>query len=139
MSKLRREKQTNSIYKPIYVFLFSILPLCYFLYNYGSNVIFYFDQVEGVGTVIDITKKGEIEFSYMHKGSNEKVELITNSYKKDKLTQIDKKRELDILYSNHIPEMVVIKNIEPKPDFIISLFLILIWTIPLLFYKDIRI
>ncbi len=138
MNDTNRLEQNNSKYKLVYVLLFSVLPFCWFLYSVGPNVVFYFDKIEGVGFITNINKQGELEFYYKHKVLNKKVELISGCYKKEKLRVIAEQEDVDILYSRYFPEMVVLIDYDQQPDFILSLLLILIWTIPMFFYKEIK-
>ncbi|MGK0365777.1 MAG: hypothetical protein ACI85O_002845 [Saprospiraceae bacterium] len=133
----KRLKRYKEVRKFIYVLTFAFFPFCWFVYDLGPNIVFYFDNVKGTATITNITRGKVVEFHYYHEYLDRKVKLVSNGYKKESIEKIASQKSVDINYSINFPEMVELKGLGRRPDFFMSLFLILIWTVPLFIYKDI--
>lgn len=134
-----RFKRYKRFRKFLYVLTFSFFPFCWYVYDLGPNIVFYFDQIEGTATITKITRGSVIEFYYYHERLDRKVKLVSSGYKKENIEKIASQKSIDIKYSNFFPEMVALKGIGRRPDFFMSLFLILVWTPPFFLYKEIDI
>ena len=134
-----RLKRYKKIRKFIYVLTFSFFPFCWFVYDLGPNIVFYFDQMEGTATITKITRVNVVKFHYHHERLDREVKLVSSGYNKESMAKLTLGKLVDIKYSNFFPTVVVLEGVDGHPDFIISLFLILFWTTPLFIYKEIDI
>jgi len=133
----KRLKMYKEVRKFIYVITFSFLPFCWFVYDFGPNIVFYISNERGTATITNITRDNMVEFHYYHERLDRKIKLVSSRKKKEKIEKIASQKSFDITYSNFLPKMVVLESIDRRPDFILSLLLISFWTIPIFIYKDI--
>lgn len=119
-----------------YAWLFIYLFILFFLgiIVRGPSISFFFDQKNGKATITDIQDNGRIDLHYFHQPKEKTIRLAYICYDKHKLTQLKSKSTWDILYSTYFSEQIAIIEVDGKPD-PLGFILIVILTIPLLFFK----
>lgn len=123
--------------KYIYFFVFCVFPFIWAVYEFGPDVVFYFDQIQGEAKIISVNKN-QIKFNYFHENLSEQINLISKIDDLKKIKKLKGKTNWSIIYSKTYPERVSLTGIDPKPGLLSSIY-ILIWVIPLLFFKKLNI
>ena len=121
-------------WKIVYYFMFCIIPLSFSLYNFGPDIIFYFDEVEGKARIHRVMKHNVI-VDYYHKPLNADVRINFKVNTTNKIKKLSAVEEWDILYSSNFPERAILVGINEKPAFG-SLIFIMIFVFPLFFTKS---
>jgi len=115
----------------INMFLMFFLPFCWVVYNYGPNLVFYFDQTTGVAKMKSIGEK-RVDFTYYHAHLMKDIKLVKRIGNLKKTKKLKSKKEWDIVYSKFFPNLVSIVGIDPKPGPGIVIFM-LFFFLPLFF------
>lgn len=111
---------------------FSLL-LLWSIYYAGPTVVFYFDQKKGMAEITDIGR-GSVKFQYHHTELDEEIFLVSRIGNLRDLEKLESKKNWEIVYSSHFPELVFIHEVHGKPGFQ-GIILISIFAITILLFR----
>lgn len=134
-NKLEINKESRNRLKKIGFFFCFFLPFLWAVYDSGPNIIFSYDKTKGEATIIQI-RNSCVEFEYFHEFKNKKIKLNYKQRNIKKIEQLKNKAKWEILYSKNFPKRVSIVDIDTPPVGLPSFIFILIFALPLIFFKN---